>query len=158
MDLSCKKKDRKQVCNPSNKHVIPTLSCVLGQALAETQSFNEQLDEQKLRASYVCKPCFRSLEKLQKLQEQITTIQASMRTNAKKTVSNFVQHSARGEDPPESSPGPVHSGVKRPASQPFGVEGRSDKRRKLTRDTHVVASTSSMKPESPPMSVSHYSL
>ena len=53
--------------------MFPMLHDALTLAIAESraESGDVQLDEAKLRAGYICRPCFRAFEKLHKLKEQI---------------------------------------------------------------------------------------
>lgn len=74
-DLSEKKKDRRRLGSSESSHVVATLSDLLNSVNVGSSS---SLSIQELAAGYVCKSCFRDLEKYKKLHEQLIS-------NAKKS-------------------------------------------------------------------------
>ena len=81
-----KKGKRRLLGSPGTQHVLPLLCDTAKRAMAET-SDNVQLDEAKVSTGYVCRPCFRDMERLRKLQEEVRTVRERLYTNAKNAVS-----------------------------------------------------------------------
>ena len=76
--------DRRLLGSASTKHVMPLLLDVATRAVADCGDV--RLDEAKLSTGYICRPCFRGLEKIQKLQQQVESMRGDLYTNAKKAV------------------------------------------------------------------------
>ena len=79
--LKDRKGDRRLIGSARTQHVMPMLRDVATRAVAE--SGNVQLDEEKLSTGYICRPCFREFEKVQKLQQQLKSVQEHLYINAK---------------------------------------------------------------------------
>ena len=80
--LEKRRGDRRLIFSPQSSYVFP-MPLTLAIAESRAKSGDVQLDEAKLRAGYICRPCFRAFEKLHKLKEQIQTAQKRLSLNAK---------------------------------------------------------------------------
>lgn len=79
--LKGRKGDRRLIGSSCTQHVMPILRDVATRAMAE--SSNVRLDEAKLSIGYICRPCFRNFEKIQKLQQQVKSMYEHLYINAK---------------------------------------------------------------------------
>ena len=70
MGLQKRKGDRRLLSSRCNQHVMPILRKAAEYAVAKV-AVNLQLDQENLSHGCICRPCFRALEKVQKLQEQL---------------------------------------------------------------------------------------
>lgn len=87
-DLRTKKGGRRSIGSASTQHVVPVLCHAAAHALAEAGN-SRQLDEARFRDGYICRPCFREAERLQKLQQQVTTTREHLNANANNAIPYF---------------------------------------------------------------------
>ena len=84
VSLEGRKGDRRLIGSASTQHIIPLL-CDVAVHTGTDLGLYVQLNEETM-AGYICRPCFRSFEKLQKLQEQLKSLHEHLYTNAKNAV------------------------------------------------------------------------
>ena len=70
--------------SPQNSYVFPLLHEVVSLAVADTSA--DKLDEVKLSAGYICRPCFRAFEKFHKLKQQVQALHEQLFFNAKRAL------------------------------------------------------------------------
>ena len=85
VSLEGRKGDRRLIGSASTQHIIPLLRDVAVHTVTDLGLY-VQLNEEKMGSGYICRPCFRSFEKLQKLQEQLKSLHEHLYTNAKNAV------------------------------------------------------------------------
>ena len=81
-DLKERQGDRRVLCSSKTRHVIPMLLDTAKNAVGKDVKF----DEEKLNACFICKPCFKQMEKLQMLQKQMGAVQGLLHTNIGKAL------------------------------------------------------------------------
>ena len=108
-----------------------------------------EIDEEKLSRGFIFKPCWKQLEKCQKLQEQIGMVQQLLRTNVAKAVPYLPL-----VDVPEESSSQGLLGRKRQLSSPREEAKESPKRRRQVVRTLSRATVASSSTSSPAVSVS----
>lgn len=73
-DLKERQGDRRVVCSSKTRPIIPTLLDTAKYAVGRDVSF-------ELSGRFICKPCFKQIEKLQMLQRQIRMVQGQVEAN-----------------------------------------------------------------------------
>jgi len=144
-DLRERKGDRRLLCSHSTRHVLPTLLDAAKHAMGR----DVEIDEEILSRGFICKPCWKQLEKCQKLQEQIGAVQQLLRTNVAKAVPYLPL-----VDVPEASSSQGLLGRKRQLSPPREEAKESPKRRRQVVRTLSRATVASSSTSSPAVSVS----
>ena len=150
--LQKRKGDRRLLSSGCNQHVMPILRKAAECAVAKL-AVNLQLDQENLSHGCICRPCFRALEKVQKLQEQLNTLQEKIITNAANAVQYLPTKPAALS--PEGSVG--DSNISLPSDSLCGLKHSlppsllSLKRRRLQLEFQAVSSNAT---SSPPVSVS----
>jgi len=165
VSLKGRKGDRRLIGGACTQHIIPVLRDVAVHAVTDL-GLHVQLDEAKLGNGYICGPCLRNFEKLQKLQEQLKAVHEHLYANAKNAVLHLttLPHSNQSVSQAEvleaqrldssvkseeyQSP-TSELGQKRSLWSPQGLKRRRLELNKIRKSPHAPSNTSS-----PPIAVS----
>ena len=82
VDLKGREGDRQLLCSSSQQKFLPALLERVKGAIWK----DVNLDEEKINGSYIFKPCFRDMEVVQKLEEQVRTVQKNLHMNVRKAI------------------------------------------------------------------------
>ena len=92
VDVDNSKKNRHKLSGPMGKTICSTLTKFAANAVRTSPGHSQDLelhvhlDEEQFEAGYVCKSCYRELDKLQSLQIQIVELQKTVSEKVTKAV------------------------------------------------------------------------
>lgn len=145
VDLKERKGDRRLLCSSSTRKVLPALLETVKGAVGK----DVKLDEEKINGSYICKPCFREMEKLQKLEEQLRTVREHLNMNVRKAIPYLPVVLESSESTSQIEYGGAQaecSGRKRQLSSQRDASTSPKRRRKLMMNRGAVARSNSRSP------------
>ena len=142
-DVELNKKNRRSVSgNPCCKTLLEVAACSL-----EANFSGAQLDLKRFEEGYVCKGCFREVDRLHRLQKQVVDLKAVVSSKVAQTIHCY-RVVACPPVPPALSSSILNE--KSPRKRPATVQLESDhqsKRRKHLRTVKLLPSSSNQSPD-----------